>query len=203
MKKAKIILSVIIGIILLISIGSCAKVKDIIGKLRGDLIGQHFLIKVYDDYGNKTLSIDGSKVTVGLLEDSDNFDTESSEFKSEVLEITTNGNAMFQVGNTVIFEEDGLDIVEDYEVEEEIVNKSGGGYVPFDRFVNKLSNEIGKEKIVIISSQQGIPIGVYEGKDVYVTIPENLPKMTRLNIDGKALYIHRANYVILDSDMIK
>ena len=49
----------------------------------------------------------------------------------------------------------------------------------------------------------GIPIGVYQGEEVYVTIPSNLPKMTRLNIDGKSLYIHRANYVILDSNMLK
>lgn len=48
----------------------------------------------------------------------------------------------------------------------------------------------------------GIPIGVFQGNEVYVTIPSDLPKMTRLNIDGKSLYIHRANYVILDTEMI-
>ena len=202
-KKFKPILLVMVVCLIGISIIGCAKLKDWVGKLKGDLVGQHFSISTYDDYANKTLTVDGSKVTVGLLESSGNFDKEVTTFKSEVLEITVNGNQMFQVGNTVIFAEDGLDMVEGYNAPEEIKITNGGGYVPLDRFVNNIKNNIGKEKTIIISSQQGIPIGVYQGKDVYVTIPKDLPKMTRLNIDGKALYIHRANYTILDSKMIK
>jgi len=72
-----------------------------------------------------------------------------------------------------------------------------------DRFINNIKNKIGKEKTIIISSQMGIPLAVYQGKNVYVTVPDDLPKMTRLNIDGKSLYIHRANYIILDTEMIK
>ncbi|WP_317116314.1 DUF5052 family protein [Clostridium neonatale] len=194
-----------IGLVCLlgVSVLGCAKLKDWIGKIKGELVGQYFTITTYDDYANKTLSIEGKKVTVGLLENSANFDAESTDFKSEVLEITINGKQMFQVGNTVIFEEDGLNVVEHYDIKDEIKANSGGGYVPFDRAVNKLKNELGKKKTIIISSQQGVPIGVYQGDDVYVTIPEDLPKMTRLNIDGKALYIHRANYVIIDTEMIE
>ncbi|MDF2883624.1 MAG: hypothetical protein K0R54_4182 [Clostridiaceae bacterium] len=173
------------------------------GKIKGDLVGQQFTVTTYDDYGNKTLTVEGSKVTVGLLQNSDNFDKKASEFKSEVLEVTVNGNQMFQVGNTVIFAENGLDMIEGYDVPTDVNVNKGGGYVPLDRFVNDVKNKIGKDKTIIISSQQGIPIGVYQGKDVYVTIPEDLPKMTRINIDGKTLYIHRANYTILDSKMIK
>lgn len=201
--KIKPIICMSLVCLLGVSVLGCAKLKDWIGKIKGELVGQHFTITTYDDYANKTLSIEGKKVTVGLLENSANFDAESTDFKSEVLEITINGKQMFQVGNTVIFEEDGLNVVEHYEIKDEIKANSGGGYVPFDRAVNKLKNELGKKKTIIISSQQGVPIGVYQGDDVYVTIPEDLPKMTRLNIDGKALYIHRANYVIIDTEMIE
>lgn len=201
--KMKPIICISLVCLLGVSVLGCAKLRDWIGKIKGELVGQHFTITTYDDYANKTLSIEGKKVTVGLLENSANFDAESTDFKSEVLEITINGKQMFQVGNTVIFEEDGLNVVEHYDIKDEIKANSGGGYVPFDRAVNKLKNELGKKKTVIISSQQGVPIGVYQGDDVYVTIPEDLPKMTRLNIDGKALYIHRANYVIIDTDMIE
>lgn len=201
--KMKPIICIGLVCLLGVSVLGCAKLKDWIGKIKGELVGQHFTITTYDDYANKTLSIEGKKVTVGLLENSANFDAESTDFKSEVLEITINGKQMFQVGNTVIFEEDGLNVVEHYEIKDEIKANSGGGYVPFDRAVNKLKNELGKKKTIIISSQQGVPIGVYQGDDVYVTIPEDLPKMTRLNIDGKALYIHRANYVIIDTEMIE
>ena len=200
--KMKPIICIGLVCLLGVSVLGCAKLKDWIGKIKGELVGQHFTITTYDDYANKTLSIEGKKVTVGLLENSANFDAESTDFKSEVLEITINGKQMFQVGNTVIFEEDGLNVVEHYDIKDEIKANSGGGYVPFDRAVNKLKNELGKKKTIIISSQQGVPIGVYQGDDVYVTIPEDLPKMTRLNIDGKALYIHRANYVIIDTETV-
>jgi hypothetical protein len=161
------------------------------------------VISEYDHYANKTLQVSGTKVTVGLLENSANFSTEDTGFKSEVLEITINGNQLLQVGNTVVFAEEGLDMVEDYEVPDTIETESGGGFVPFDRYVNDIKNSIGKPKTIIISSQMGIPIGVYQGNEVYVTVPSDLPKMTLLNIDGKALYIHRANYTIVDTNLIK
>ena len=203
--KGKLKLAILAGTIsiLIVSGIGCAKLNDWIGKIKGDLVGQHFTISTYDDYGNKTLTVDGKKVSVGLLQNSENFDKKTEAFKSEVLEVTINGNQMFQVGNTMIFAEDGLDMVKDYQVPTNIEVNKGGGLVSIDRFVNKVKNELGKKKTVIISSQMGIPIGVYQGNDVFVTVPEDLPKMTRLNIDGKALYIHRANYTILDSDMIK
>lgn len=203
--KGKFKLAILAGTlaILIVSGIGCAKLNDWIGKIKGDLVGQHFTISTYDDYGNKTLTIDGKKVSVGLLQNSENFDKKTDTFKSEVLEVTINGNQMFQVGNTMIFAEDGLDMVKDYEVPANIEVNKGGGLVSIDRFVNKIKNDIGKKKTIIISSQMGIPIGVYQGNDVFVTVPEDLPKMTRLNIDGKALYIHRANYTILDSNMIK
>lgn len=203
--KRKLKLAILSGtiFILIISGIGCAKLNDWIGKIKGDLVGQHFTISTYDDYGNKTLTIDGKKVSVGLLQNSENFDKKTDAFKSEVLEVTINGNQMFQVGNTTIFTEDGVDMVKDYQLPENIEVNKGGGLVSIDRFVNKIKNDIGKKKTIIVSSQMGIPIGVYQGNDVFVTVPEDLPKMTRLNIDGKALYIHRANYTILDSNMIK
>lgn len=203
--KGKFKLAILAGTIaiLIVSGIGCAKLNDWIGKIKGDLVGQHFTISTYDDYGNKTLTIDGKKVSVGLLQNSENFDKKTDAFKSEVLEVTINGNQMFQVGNTMIFAEDGVDMVKDYQIPENIEVNKGGGLVSIDRFVNKIKNDIGKKKTIIVSSQMGIPIGVYQGNDVFVTIPEDLPKMTRLNIDGKALYIHRANYTILDSNMIK
>lgn len=73
-----------------------------------------------------------------------------------------------------------------------------------DRNINEIKNLIGTPKVVVISSQLGVPIAVYGGGEkVYYEIPDDLPKMTKLNIDGKALYIHRANYIIIDTNMIK
>lgn len=185
------------------SVTGCAAIRDKLKTIKGELVGIHFNISAYDHYANKTLEMEGSKVTVGVLENDANIDPSSTGYQSGVLEITINGKQMFQVGNTVIFAEDGLDMVEDFEVPEDINVGRGGGFVPIDRFVNDIKNKIGKKKTIIISSQMGIPIAVYQGERVYVTVPDDLPKMTRLNIDGKSLYIHRANYLILDTEMMR
>ncbi len=202
MKNKKRI-SMLILIVMLVSLTGCAEIRDKIGLAKGQLIGQNFHISAYNHYGSKVMEISGKKVTVEELQKSSNIDDSTEGHKSGVLEITINGKQMFQVGNTLLFEENGLDMVEGFEVPKEIELEKGGGFVPIDRFINDYANRIGKSKTVIISSPMGIPIGVYQGKNVYVTVPKDLPKMTRLNIDGKSLYIHRANYIILDSDIIK
>lgn len=56
--------------------------------------------------------------------------------------------------------------------------------------------------MVVIKSQLGQPVTAYSGDDVYLEIPEDLPKMTKLMIDGKALYIHRANFKIIDKELL-
>lgn len=202
MKNKKVVLIALI-MVGLISFVGCAQISDYFNKLKGKIVGENMSLNFYDDYGDKTLEVLGSKITINLLENNANFDVEGTGFESSVLEVTVNGDQIFQVGNTMIIEEEGLEPVEDFEMETTIDVNNGGGYVPLDRYINDIKNKIGEEKTIIISSELGIPIAVYEGKDVYVTIPEDLPKMTRLNIDGKTMYIHRANYIILDTDMIK
>lgn len=196
-------IALILALSILIALTGCAQIKDKIGLFKGQLIGQKFDITIFDHYSNKVLEVSGDKVNIELLKNSSNIDESSEGYKSGVLEITINGRQMFQVGNTMIFEEEGLNMVEGFEIPDKIDVDSGGLLVPIDKFINDYANKIGKKKTVIISTPKGVPIGLYEGKNVYVTVPDDLPKMTRLNIDGKSLYIHRANYLILDTDMIK
>lgn len=207
MRRVRFINILIILIIVVILACSCLvgceKLESIIGNVKGELIGREFSITQYDHYGNPTLKLNGTKVHIGVLENNANFSNENSGFESEVLEITINGKEMYHVGSTAIFAEKGLDMVTDFGIEKEIEVSNGGGLMFFDRVVNDYANSIGKKKTVIISSQLGIPIGVYQGDSVYVEIPSNLPKMTLLSIDGKALYISRATYTIIDSELIE
>lgn len=39
-------------------------------------------------------------------------------------------------------------------------------------------------------------------KKVYWKVAKNLPKTTKLMIDGHALYIHRANFQIIDKTLL-
>ena len=85
------------------------------------------------------------------------------------------------------------------------INSSGSGVTgnaAIARVLNKYKNDFGKSRIVVIKSQMGQPIAAFSGNDVYWEIPDDLPKMTKLMVDGKALYIHRANYQIIDKDLL-
>ena len=68
--------------------------------------------------------------------------------------------------------------------------------------VNKYKNYFGKSRVVVIQSQLGDPICAYSGNDVYWEVCQDLPKTTKLMIDGKALYIHRANFQIIDKNLL-
>lgn len=199
----KAIACISLVVVLLISMTGCEAFKSMFGGAKEDLVGRKFTITNYDHYGNATIQLNGDKVHIGVLTNSANFDSESSGFKSEVLEITINGHVVDQVGDTTIIAEDGLDMITDFVIDSEIDAPDGGGFMPFDRCINDYANMIGKAKTIVISSQLGIPIGVYQGESVYVEVPSDLPKTTLLSIDGKALYIHRANYTIIDSALLQ
>ena len=171
--------------------------------------GTEFTAKVYDSYGSNTLNISGKKVSLDVMKETsnifDDFFSEETEstYISNVLDVTIDGKQVLMVGDTVVFEESGLDMITDFEISD-IESSSGGTGLQFlDRSINKYANAIGKSKVVVVSSQLGVPIGVYQGDKVYVEVPDDLPKTTRLSIDGKALYIHRANYQIIDADLLK
>ena len=68
--------------------------------------------------------------------------------------------------------------------------------------VNKYKNMYGKATVVVIQSQLGDPICAYSGEKVYWEVCDDLPKTTKLMIDGKALYIHRANFQIIDKSLL-
>ena len=40
------------------------------------------------------------------------------------------------------------------------------------------------------------------GDELYREVPDDLPKFTKLSIDGKPLYIHRANFQIIDAKLL-
>ncbi|MDE5610815.1 MAG: DUF5052 family protein [Odoribacter sp.] len=45
--------------------------------------------------------------------------------------------------------------------------------------------------------------GLLQGDDCYVTFPSDLPKTTRIHIDGKSVYVHRADVDIFPVEMFK
>lgn len=108
-------------------------------------------------------------------------------------------------GDTCIFEQNGLNAEVNF-TQEDIQSQLSGAITDntiIAGIVNKYKNSFGKSRVVVIKSQLGQPITAYSGDKVYWKIPQDLPKMTKLMIDGKALYIHRANFQIIDKELLK
>lgn len=120
------------------------------------------------------------------------------------MNITIDGYEWNHVGSTLVFMQNGIDMITDFTIPENIEtnNSISTGLMDIDRIINSYKNYFGKECIVIVSSQHGVPIGLFQGNDCYVKIPENLPKMTMISIDNKLVYVHRANIDIIPVELI-
>lgn len=192
-------------VILSLSMGGCAFVDNFLNLTKEKLTGSELTASVYDSYGNVTLTVQGKSMSLDVLDASSSiFDKDTSKsYTSTVLDVTIDGEQLLLVGDTVIFAEKGLDQITDFDANEVVSDGGGSGLQFLDRKINRFVNDLGKKKTIIISTQLGVPIGVYQGNKVRVEVPESLPKTTRLTVDGKELYIHRANYQIVDTKLLE
>lgn len=204
MKNKKKILFTFLFIFVL-TFSSCGYINNIINKWTSNLIGTHFVIRSFDVYGNNIFTMEGNKVSVSLFDEKEINSTSNKNInQSKVLEITIDGKQVIHVGSTLVFAEKGIDIIEDFDVQTQIKSESGiTGITSVNRFLNFYKNKIGKPQVIIIRTQQGLPIGIYQGKNINVEVDEELPTFTRISIDGKSLYIYRADYTIIDSSLVK
>ena len=174
----------------------CAELSLRLSSVKGELIGNSFDATVFDNFGGEVATFHAKNMGVEAASVD-----EDGNATSSVLKITADGKDIEQVGNTMIFAETGLEEVEGYTLPRDI-QTTGGTVNLVDRAINDVKSKIGKSRVVVVSSQLGVPIAVYQGNSVGYEIPEDLPKFTKLTIDGKALYIHRANYLIIDTDAL-
>ena len=109
-------------------------------------------------------------------------------------------------GSTIIFAEDGLTPEVDFK-NPEIINSTTDGSLEDNTLiagiVNKYKNYYGKPRVIVVQSEWGNLICAYSGDKVYWEVCQDLPKTTKLMIDGKALYIHQATFQIFDKNMLK
>ena len=208
MKQKKIIILAILVMAALCLTG-CEWLNSEVTSLRGKLKGVSYNIELYDNMGNKfqtvrgqNIDMEGNKVEEIGYDSSG--DTVTNYSLSSVVTITIDGHQMETCGSTVIFAEEGLEKDVDF-IEEDIKStntKGMGGVTSIAKIVNNYKNHFGKPSVVVIQSQLGVPICAYSGNKVYWEIPKNLPKTTKLSIDGKVLYIHRANFEIIDKALL-
>ena len=194
MNKKKVFISVI-ALVLVIALTGCSFIGAFVSKLKGELFGNDYIIRQYDDFGNLVFTIRGDKVTM---------DCELDEYGeiSSYIDITIDGESWKHVGSTLVFAQKGVDIITDFQLPEDLESTgSSTGLMAVDRKINHYKNLFGKEYVVLVSSQNGTPIGLFQGDDCYVEIPADLPKTTLINIDGKMVYVHRANVDIIPAEL--
>lgn len=209
MQKKKRIMMFLLPAVLIFALSGCAKVGSIINDIHGSLIGNNYTVYTYDNYGNQTLKTSGKKISItGNKIETTSYDSDGRAVTgydlSSVITITIDGNEIESCGDTCVFIQKGLEPEVDFSLDE--INSNGGNGITDNtalaRVLNQYKNDFGKSRVVVIKSQLGQPIAAFSGNDVYWEIPDDLPKMTKLMVDGKALYIHRANYQIIDRDLL-
>jgi len=186
--KRKYIILILVLLVLTTSIG-CTALKSGMKDLSAEWIGLERTFRVYDDFGNETMVVTG-----------DNTDMQPSEV-SNVLMIEVDGSRWQHVGSTMIAHETGLkNVVEGYS---DALNLSGdgSGITSVNKALNQFfSTTTGLERVVIIKTQTGVPIAVFEGDKVLIE-ESALPQTTKILIDDKRLHVYRADLEVIEKSL--
>lgn len=191
-----------------ISLAGCAFLQSRLHEIKGCILGNRYNAYFYTNNGTKFMEMSGSNIgfSNNVVKEKlySGSDSERVASQSSVITITIDGHQVESCGSTIVFEEDGLKPDVDYKTEE--IKSSADSLMDINIIagvVNRYKNVFGKPVVVIVQSQLGDPICAYSGKNVYWEVYNDLPKTTKLMIDGKALYVHRANFQIVDSKLLK
>ena len=208
MKKK---IGVIVSIILIASLlGGCGWFDNEVNELNGSISGNTYESKFYSNDGQLFMTMSGEKINLqaNVVEE---YQYQSDggwgyvETLSSVVTITIDGKEVENCGSTAIFAEKGLTPDVEFQSDNMRINSKAEGIgdnTIIANVVNKYKNMFGKSRVVVIQSQLGNPICAYSGNEVYWEVAKKLPKTTKLMIDGKALYIHRANFQIIDKALL-
>ena len=208
MQKKRIVMAATV-VMLAVGLTGCGLLDSEVNELNGTIKGNTYNVSFYSNDGENFMNMSGEKIDMSSNTVEEPVYTDGgwgySETMSSVVTVTIDGSEVESCGSTMIFAEDGLDPEVDFKSPELIESTSGSSvkdYTFIAGIVNKVKNNFGKSRVVVIQSQLGDPICAYSGDEVYWKVCKDLPKTTKLMIDGKALYIHRANFQIIDKKLL-
>jgi len=180
-----------------------------INSLSGSIKGNTYECQFYSNSGEEFMTAEGQNIHIAAnLVDEYSYSDNGwirTPTMSSVITITIDGKQIESCGSTVLFVEKGLKPDVEFDTSDIHITSDADGIGDWTfvaETVNKYKNYFGKGTVVVIQSQLGDPICAFSGDDVYWEVSDNLPKTTKLMIDGKALYIHRANFQIIDKELL-
>jgi len=209
MTKKTRILSLLLVSALVLCMTGCAKLRSGVHDLHGSIIGNEYYIDIFDNTGIRTLRSHGKKIDIdnNVVEERSYSSTTDEWYTtktlSSVITITIDGSQLISCGDTCIFYDKRL--TPEYEFYLDNIDSTSSGLTDaalISGLVNSVKNVFGKPMVVVIKSQMGVPIYAFSGNKVYWEVEDDLPRFTKLMIDGKALYIHRANFQIIDKNLL-
>lgn len=205
--KKKMIVAIALMLLLAILLTGCAGFKSDVNSLNGSITGNTYECQFFSNHGQKFMTMSGQKIDINENTVRERIYTDKgwgyTKTLSSVITVTVDGNEVESCGTTILFIEDGLTPDVDFTMQD--ITSIAEGLLDntiIANTVNRYKNWFGKSRVVVIQSQMGDPIMAFSGDEVYYTVCEDLPKTTKLMIDGHALYIHRANFQIIDKDLL-
>ncbi|EOL42025.1 DUF5052 family protein [Enterococcus phoeniculicola] len=196
MKKKLVLISLTISIFVL---SGCQDLSMWFKGFEESFKGLEMTIQTYDEESQLIDSIIGKSI---MIERDSTFDSKLESKDSSVIQITIGEKEMHHVGSSMIIAEKGLEnVFDEYAKTVDIQNMQRG--VPIiNSLVNDFRNSFtGKQKVILIRSQNGTPLATYAGDNVSL-YKTDVPKSTGLLVDGQYLFIYRCDYTIYDLDLI-
>lgn len=205
--KKKMIVAIALMLLLATLLTGCAGFQSDVNSLNGSITGNTYECQFFSNHGQKFMTMTGQKIDINENTVRERIYTDKgwgyTKTLSSVITVTVDGNEVESCGTTILFIEDGLTPDVDFTMQD--ITSVAQGILDntiLANTVNRYKNWFGKSRVVVIQSQMGDPIMAFSGDEVYYTVCEDLPKTTKLMIDGHALYIHRANFQIIDKDLL-
>ena len=176
-----------------------------------------YVADFFDNYGENWMSVEGTSFDISPNKVKEYYyDTDGSWISgwttSSVMSVEVDNHNIETCGSTVLFYDTRLEKIET-EIPKDINLSAGDSYsvtAPgdwsyMDRWslqwwwdTHQQKNKMSTARAVIIQSQNGNPICMFTGDKVTWEVSRNLPKTTEIFIDGLPVYVHRANFAIVD-----
>ncbi|WP_462258853.1 DUF5052 family protein [Vagococcus teuberi] len=199
MKRKKQLLVVGLLSITVIMLSGCQDIMNSFKQFEQSFKGLEMTVRTYDEQSQVMDKVQGKSVKI---ERDNTFDTDEDSKDSSVIQITVGKNEMHHVGSSMIIEEKGLTNVFDEYADKVDINNTKRSVPMINSMVNDFSNSFkGKDKVILIRSQNGTPLATYAGNKVSM-YSTDVPKSTGILIDGKYLFIYRCDYTIYDKALV-
>jgi hypothetical protein len=205
-NKIKWAKSVAVASVLSVTVllSGCALWGNAMGNIQQHLKGKEATIRTFATDGKMIDRIKGKSMSIGADGKFDLTDSNGATVqKSDVIVYTVGKAAATHVGSSLILAEDGLvDVFAEYQKTVDIENMDKS--IPIvNRMISDLKNiTTGKKKVILIKSQDGIPIATYMGEKVSY-FATDINKSTSFLIDGKLLFIYRSDYSSYDIELLQ